>query len=130
MADLDWNQFLGWSKDQMNELRFAGFSFLRQGKYDKALSFFNALVIIDSNHYDLQTLGAIHLQTGNAQDAIHWLDQAISLEPNNEISLLNKAKALFMVHKKQEALLVARKLIPSHNRTIASDAQALIIAYS
>ena len=41
---MDWQKTLGWSEETMQEMRIAGFSFLREGLYEKALLFFQALV--------------------------------------------------------------------------------------
>ena len=58
MAIVNWRAILGWTDEQLEELRFTGFSFLREGHYNKALIFFEALVVIDpTSIYDNQTLG-------------------------------------------------------------------------
>ena len=131
MAKVNWREILGWSDEQLEELRFSGFSFLREGHYQKALLFFKALVILDpTSVYDAQTLGALYLQSGEDEKALTALDQALKLDPTHEPSLLNKAKALLTVNRKLEAVQLIKELKKSKDSTIADDATALIYAYS
>lgn len=131
MAKVNWREILGWTNDQLEELRFSGFSFLREGHYKKALLFFEALVILDPDSaYDAQTLGALYLQMGDNQKALKILNQALKLEPVHEPTLLNKAKALFAVNQRQEALSLVKDLERSSDATIAGDASALIAAHT
>jgi tetratricopeptide (TPR) repeat protein len=131
MAKANWKELLGWNADQLEELRFSGFSFLREGKYDKAIIFFKALVIIDPNSiYDFQTLGALYLQIGEGEKALSALNNSLSFEPNHEPTLLNKVKALLLMQRKIEALSLARQLEKSSDPSIAGDAAALLSAYT
>jgi tetratricopeptide (TPR) repeat protein len=131
MTNANWKELLGWSAEQLEELRFSGFSFLREGKYDKAIIFFKALVIIDpSSAYDFQTLGALYLQIGDGEKAVSTLDRALFIDPNHEPSLLNKVKALLMIQRKTEALALARQLEKSSDLTISGDASALVSGYA
>ena len=131
MSQVNWREILGWTNDQLEELRFSGFSFLREGHYQKAHTFFQALVVLDpENAYDAQTLGAIHLQMGDGHQALKTLDQALHLEPNHEPSLLNKAKALLITNQRAAAMVLAHRLEKSTDPTIAGDASALIFAYT
>ena len=47
MGKINWKDHLGWSEEQLEDLRYTGFSYIRQGKYEIALAFFEALVILD-----------------------------------------------------------------------------------
>jgi tetratricopeptide (TPR) repeat protein len=124
---MDWQELLGWTDDQLDELRFSGFSFLRQGHYQKAITFFKALCILaPKSAYDLQTLGALYLQIGSASAALTFLERALNLEPTHEPTLLNKVKALFMNNRTQEALTLANQLKTSADLSIRNDALALI----
>lgn len=128
MAKVNWREILGWSSDQLEELRFSGFSFLREGHYTKALIFFEALVVLDPlSIYDLQTLGALYLQIGDNTQALATLNRALALEPHHEPTLLNKTKALFSLGLKREALEIAKVLEKSRDTEISSDASALIL---
>jgi tetratricopeptide (TPR) repeat protein len=131
MAKANWREILGWTDDQLEELRFSGFSFLREGHYQKALLFFEALVILaPESAYDMQTLGALYLQMGENQKALHTLNQALKLEPTHEPTLLNKAKALFAINQRPEALAIVSTLELSPDQTIAGDASALKLTHS
>lgn len=131
MAKVNWREILGWTDEQLEELRFSGFSFLREGHYKKALLFFEALVILDpKSTYDAQTLGALYLQLGEGKKAADILTHAVELDPTHEPTLLNQTKALLMLHQRDAALEIAKKLEKSEDTTIAGDAAALITAYS
>lgn len=131
MAKSNWVDILGWSEDQLDELRLAGFSFLREGHYKKALLFFEALVILNpKSQYDIQTLGALYLELNETEKALQTLEQALTLNPAHEPTLLNKVKALLIANKRSEALELANALATSINPSIANDASALILAYS
>ncbi|MEZ5314964.1 MAG: tetratricopeptide repeat protein [Chlamydiales bacterium] len=130
MTSSNWRSILGWTDEQIEELRFAGFSFLREGQYNKALLFFEALVIIDpSNTYDMQTLGALHLQMSNGKKAIEILNRALLLDPSHELTQLNKVKALLLSSEKNQAFALAKELEKSQDLTIANDVSALLTTY-
>jgi Flp pilus assembly protein TadD len=131
MAKANWNEILGWTPDQLDDLRIAGFSMLREGKYEKALLFFKSLVTLaPENPYDIQTLGALYLQMGKKEEALVALNRALALEPRHEPTLLNKTKTLLQLNQKMEALELARILARSQDPSIAGDATALIISYT
>ena len=127
----NWIELLGWTQDQIEDIRFAGYSFVKQGQYEHALKFFEALVSLpEENVYDLQTLGAIYLQLGNNLSALNYLEKALALDPKHEPTLLNLTKALFLLGYKKQALTQASKLESSSDVTVADQATALIMAYS
>lgn len=131
MSSVNWLEVLGWEKEQLEDLRFVGYSYIRQGKYDIALSFFEALVVLaPQSGYDLQTLGALYLQTGNNLMALNYIERALRVEPQHEPTLLNRTKALFALGYKRQALAQARTLEKSSNEQIASHASALILAFT
>lgn len=128
---INWQDILGWNLDQINELRVSGFSYLREGHYQKALLFFEALTTLDPNSlYDIQTLGALYLEMGETEKSLRILNRALELDPIHEPTLLNKVKALLTLNQKNEALRLAQTLVISKEASIADDARALIIAYS
>ncbi len=130
MVVVDWRAILGWTDEQLEELRFTGFSFLREGHYKKALLFFEALIILNPKSlYDTQTLGALYLQIGENKKALVTLEKASSLDPLHEPTLINKAKALLALGKNSEAINLVKKLTKSEDPTIADDAAALLLAY-
>ena len=127
----NWNEILGWNHDQLEEIRFAGFSYLKEGRYEKALVFFKALRILDPKSvYDAQTLGALYLQIGDGKEAIQVLEQALLLSPAHEPTLLNLAKAHLELSQKKEALDLLRPLQKSKDPRIAGDASALVASYA
>ncbi|MCB1135323.1 MAG: type III secretion chaperone [Chlamydiia bacterium] len=134
MADeleIDWQELLGWGRDELNELRNCGYSYIRQGKYDIGVKFFRALVALDTdNAYDAQTLGAILLEMNENEEALEVLVDALKLEPNHGPTLLNQAKALFALGHREEGLRIVRFLKKSKDRDVASMAKALLLAYS
>jgi tetratricopeptide (TPR) repeat protein len=130
MSRINWRKELGWTDENLEDLRYAGYAYLRQGEYDIALSFFEALTVLDpESSYDAQTLGALHLQMGNAAKALKWLDRALQLEADHGPTLLNLCKALFMLGKKEEGLKLANILKNEPNVSISNAAKALILAH-
>jgi tetratricopeptide (TPR) repeat protein len=131
MGRINWQQSLGWTEEQLEDLRFTGYSYIRQGKYDIALPFFEALVVINPDQaYDAQTLGALYLQLGQPEKAAKSLDKALKIETDHGPTLLNLAKALFMLGRIKEALKLAEILSREPDSSIANIAKALILAYS
>lgn len=131
MAKINWAEKLQWKPEHCEELRMLGFAYIRQGKYDIALSIFEALCLVDpESAYDAQTLGALYLQLGNPTKAFRLLDRALKLDADHSPTLLNLAKALFSLGRKQEGLQLANVLKNDSNPVIASMAKALILAYS
>lgn len=131
MKNINWREKLGWTDEHIEDLRYTGYSYVRQGKYDIGLSFFEALSILDpENAYDAQTLGALYLQLNQPANALKYFDIALKLEGDHGPTLLNLTKAFFMLGKKEEGLRLAHILKNEANPSIANTAKALILAYS
>lgn len=131
MSDIDWLKSLGWNEEQIDDLRYVGYAYIRQGKYDIAIPIFEALCVLDKESaYDAQTLGALHLQLGNPNKALKYFDRALKLEADHAPTLLNLTKTFFMLGKKQEGLKLANILQNEKNPQIANVAKALILAYT
>ena len=131
MSQIQWMEILGWKQDELQDLRFVGYSYIKQGHYDLALTFFEALVVLSSSEvYDLQTLGALYLQKGNNLMALNYLEKALKMDPNHLPTLLNRTKALLALGYKKQGLSQAQALEKSEDPSIASQAEALVIAYS
>jgi len=131
MARINWMEKLGWNEDHLEELRHAGYSYIRQGRYETALPFFDALAVLNpDNSYDVQTLGALYVQLNQSKKAIHWLDRALQIEADHAPTLLNLTKAFFMAGRTDEALKLAHILKKDANPFIASQAAALILSYA
>jgi tetratricopeptide (TPR) repeat protein len=130
MGKVNWKAELGWTDENLEDLRFAGYAYIRQGKYDIALPIFEALSTIDpENAYDAQTLGALYLQLNNPLKALKSLDKALKIEGDHAPTLLNLTKALFMLGKKEEGLKLANILKNEPDAAISNVAKALILAY-
>ena len=127
----NWIELLGWNDEQIEDIRFAGYSFVKQGQYEAALKFFEVLALLPKeNVYDYQTLGGLYLQVGNNLSALNYLEKALTLDPSHEPTLLNRTKALFLLGYKRQALTQAAQLERSSNSHIANQARALTLAYS
>lgn len=131
MSKINWCQALGWTEEQIEDLRYTGYSYIRQGKYDIALPFFEALSILDpESAYDAQTLAAIYIQLNQAADAMIYLDRALKLDGEHSPTLVNLMKAFFMLGQKEEGLRLANILKNEPDAAISNVAKALILAHS
>lgn len=130
MLDNEWKAILEWGDEELEELRISGYSFLRQGHYQKAILFFEALVILDPlSVYDFQTLGGLYLQISENTKALYVLDQALRMQGDHLPTLLNKTKALFCLGRIEEASAIASYLTSCPDPIIADDAEALLLSY-
>lgn len=130
MSEKRWLEILGWGEEELSDLRFVAYSYIKQGVYDVALTFFDALAALEEpTVYDLQTLGALHLQMGNGLKALEFLDRALKLDPHHLPTQLNRAKALFMLGYKRQGLVQAMQLEKIDQPEIAAQAAALVLAY-
>ncbi len=128
---MDWKEVLGWKEDSLEDLKFVGYSYLKQGKFDIAITVYEALIILQpENSYHLQTLGALYLETGNSLIALNTIEKALRLDPTHDATLLNRTKALFALGFKRQALAQAKELEAHPNLAIAGQASALVLAYS
>ncbi|MCX6991172.1 MAG: type III secretion chaperone [Chlamydiae bacterium] len=131
MSSLKWLDVLGWKSEELEDLRFVGYSYIKQGLYDIAITFFEALVILSpETAYDLQTLGALYLQKGNNLMALNYLEKALKADPTHAHTQLNKTKALLALGYKKQGLAQAKILEKDTDSSIANQAAALVMAYS
>ncbi|NGX27121.1 MAG: hypothetical protein K940chlam6_01052 [Chlamydiae bacterium] len=131
MSDVNWLEVLDWGGEELEDLRFVGYSYLKQGKYDIALTFFEALAVLNpGNPYDLQTLGALHLQQNNNLQALNYIERALKIDPDHLPTKLNRAKALLALGYKRQGVREAEELSKSENPEIADQASALLMAYA
>ncbi len=118
------------STGQVEDMRFVAYSYIRQGKYSIALPFFLALVFMQPDSlYDLQTLGALYLETGEAIKALKCFEKALKQEPDHAQTLLNRAKALFALGYHDQGIRLAKTLSSHPNEEIANISQALVLAH-
>jgi tetratricopeptide (TPR) repeat protein len=126
-----WIEVLGWNGREIDDLRTAGYAYIQQGAYQIALIFFQGISVLTTpTSYDLQTLGALHLQLGDPLQALEALDRALKLDPTNLTAQLNRAKALLMLGKKPQAVAQAALLMRTASADIASQAAALLLSLS
>ena len=131
MNDVNWLEVLDWGSDELEDLRFVGYSYLKQGKYEIALTFFEALAVLGpGNPYDFQTLGALHLQLDNNLQALNFIERSLKLEPDHLPTKLNRAKALLALGYKRQGVREAEELSKSDDPEISDKASALLMAYA
>lgn len=131
MSQVNWLEILGWGEEELEDLRFVGYSYIKQGKYDIAKTIFEALsVFTPQTPYDLQTLGALHLQLGNNLIALQFIEKALKLDPTHLLTQLNRTKALFLLGFKNQAIEQAKALESSGDPAVAGQASALLLAYA
>jgi tetratricopeptide (TPR) repeat protein len=131
MSGIDWGEILGWGAEEIEDLRFVAFTYIKQGLYDTAIPFFEALCLLSpSSAYDLQTLGALYLQKGNALEALRYLDKGLQLNPEHYPSLLNRSKALFLLGYNKQGTQQAEELQKCKDPDIAREASALLLSYT
>ncbi len=131
MSSLKWSEIVGWDSEALEDLRYLGFAYLKQGKFDVAQSFFEALVTFNQNDaYDLQTLGGLYLETGRNLQALSTIEQALKIEPNHPTTLLNRVKALFALGYRRQAIAQAKTLVGHSDVMIANQASALLLSYT
>ncbi len=129
MSQVNWLEVLGWGTAEIEDLRIAGYSYIRQGAYHIALTFFEGMAILaPPMPYDLQTLGALYLQLGQTLLALEFLDRALKADPTHLPTQLNRAKALFALGYKKQALAQAAALEESADATMQEQAKALILS--
>lgn len=134
MTKIEWMETLGWDESQIEDIRFLGYHYIRQGKYDIARVFFEGIIAFVADRplqsqlsYDFETLGAIYLQLGNNARALRYLERALRMDSKNTIAALNKVKALLALRRTESALVLARKLTKSKDNIVRDRAEALIM---
>lgn len=131
MSSIDWTEIVGWNGEALEDLRSLGYAYLKQGKYDFAQSFFEALVMFTKNEpYDLQTLGGIYLEMGKNLQALGLIERALKIDPTHSATLINRTKALFALGYRRQAIAQAKELMSHSGAGIASQASALLLAYT
>lgn len=130
MSQVNWVEVLGWGKEEVDDLRYVAYSYIKEGIYDVALTVFDALAVLTPpTAYDLQTIGALHLQMGDGLKSLDFLDRSLKIEPQHLPTLLNRTKALLMLGYKKQGLTQAIDLQNSADKEIAEQASALILSY-
>lgn len=126
MEKVNWLEILGWDQNEINDLRFAAYAYIQQGSYKIALTLFDGILVLSApTAYDLQTLGALHLQMGNGLLALEFLEKALQLDPKHLPTQLNRAKAMLLLGYKRQALAQVLELEKCGQADIAAQASAL-----
>lgn len=129
MSEINWPLALGWGPSEIDDLRSTAYAYVRQGIYDVAITFFNALTALTPLvAYDLQMLGALHLQLGNSKEALSHINRALKLDPSHIPTQLNRAKALIALGQYPQGIAQARAVERQKNKTLATQATSLILS--
>ncbi|MFY7843327.1 MAG: tetratricopeptide repeat protein [Rhabdochlamydiaceae bacterium] len=131
MSLINWLEILNWGTDELEDLRFVGYSYIKQGKYEIALKFFEALCILEpQNSYHLQTLGAIYLEKEDYLLALNYLEKANKITPNHAPTLLNRAKTLFALGYHKQGVSQANRLLSHEDPYIVDQASVLLMTHA
>lgn len=132
MAKKNWLDIVEWDESTLEDLRFVGYTYIKQGHYSIALKFFENLVKVPRNPdvYDVQTLGALYLELNNNVSALHFLEKALGLDPSHEPTLINRAKALFVLGYRRQGLSQLEPLKASKDEKVRNQALAMSMGYS
>ncbi|SCA59108.1 hypothetical protein AB751O23_DI_00030 [Chlamydiales bacterium SCGC AB-751-O23] len=127
---INWQEVLGWGKDQVDDIKFFAFSYLKQGKYEIALKLFLGLkVLVPEDSYVIKTLGSLYLVTNQPEIALEYLNRSTEIEPKNSRVKLNIVQALLDSGQREEAIKKAKSLVKVREKAIAGKAKALIMAW-
>lgn len=131
MSSVNWSEVVGWDNEALEDLRCLGYAYLKQGKFDIARSFFEALVSFHQGEaYDLQTLGGLYLEMGQNLQALNTIEKALKTNPSHPLTLLNRAKALFALGYRRQAIAQSQSLTSNPDPVIANQAAALLLAFT
>lgn len=136
MERINWQTILNLNEDQVSDLRLVAYHYIRQGKYDIARAFLEALAIFQSQRsldeqdpYDFQALGGLYLQLGDHERALRYLDRALRLSSDHIPTQLNRAKVLFILRRFDEAMVAADELRTCPEPSVSDAAEALQISH-
>ncbi len=136
MEKIHWQTFLDLTPEQIGDLRLVGYHYIRQGKFDIARSFFEALAILqsqkslqDQDPYDFQVLGGLYLQLRDTDRALRYFDRALRLDGDHPQTQINRVKSLFILKRFDEAMQAAEQLRDCQAEPIRDMAKALQMAH-
>ncbi len=132
MSQLNWKEILDWNEEYIEGLRVTAFLYIREGHYEIARPFCEALVVLNpQNAHDHSTLGALYLQQNSLVNALNYLEKAKTMDPKNQLNEINRIKTMLLLGYREEGLKILDNFIPScSDAFISSDAQALKMAYA
>lgn len=127
----DWLHKLGLSENELDDLRVLAYSYIRQGHYTTALKIYRGILVLSKKApEDLETFGALLLQTGQHKESIEPLEKVLKIHKDHLKTRLNYAKALLLSGYRQRGIQECLDLMRCQEPRIASDAEALKLAYS
>lgn len=127
MIELDWQDILGWKSEHISQARSLGYLYYKQGQYDIASKFFEALLVINPHAlYELRTLGATYYKLDRPKEALVLLDRALDIDPSHLPTLMNRCRILLALGDRRSALEIASLLRDCGNQRVAKTADALI----
>lgn len=130
-SQLNWKEILDWDEDYIEDLRVTAFLYIREGQYEIARTFCEALAILNPDElHDQATLGALYLQINKPIQALTYLDKAYSMDPKNNLVEMNRIKAMLQLGYRQEGLkLLNSFILKCKDPYMSADAEALKLAY-
>jgi tetratricopeptide (TPR) repeat protein len=86
------------------------------------LRYFGEAVRLDPDYVEARTdLGVVYAKTGRPEEALDQYERALALEPNLPALLSNKAAALVMLSRWEEAEQAARRALQLDPKSIDAD---------
>jgi tetratricopeptide (TPR) repeat protein len=120
---------LGWQQNDLSNLQFVAYNYIKQGKYDVAQTILEALEVLDpTDSYTLQTLGAVYIENKNPYGALNVLEKALQLDPLHELSQFNRIQALISLGLKKQALIDCEKMVNAKNPMLKAKAEAILLS--
>ena len=127
----DWLHKLGLSENELDDLRVLAYSYIRQGHYTTALKIYKGILVLSKKApEDLETFGALLLQTGQHKEAIEPLEKVLKIHKDHLKTRLKYATALLLSGYRQRGIQECLDLMRCQEPRIAPDAEALKLAYS
>ena len=114
---MDLETTLGWSKRHFDETRSCAYLYFKQGSFDIARKFFQALVLLDPNSiYDQLMLGSSLLELDETKQALQCFNHVLDLKPDHTQALFLRFKALLALQDNIQAQEIGRMLLQSSYR--------------
>ncbi|MGE3954734.1 MAG: type III secretion chaperone [Parachlamydiales bacterium] len=122
---------LEWGERELEGLRYEGYAYLKEGRWGDAITLFKALVALAAESAeDWQALTALYLQKGEYALCLEASERALALSPQDEMTRLNRAKALLITGERAAGLALATDLLTAQSELILRSAEALLLGYS
>ncbi len=99
-----------WDKDEIRIISEIAYSLAQQGRNREAVVLFEGLLAIaPATAYFQAALGALFLRLKNFRKAIEHFDAALTIEPNDIVSLVNRGEAKIRVGNVEAARIDLEK---------------------